>query len=316
MELKVIKIMTRQITLSIVIMLFLGGGCLLQNLYAQEVQAPPETAREHYELGVSYGKQGKYADAIVELEQAVELHPAYADAYNALGVVYYLQKDQQQAIEQYLLAIEADPKHVKARTNLAIVYSEQQEYRKAVQQLEKALELDPNYAPAQELLEAARPKADAQDAKELERQQKEAQRTPPPEMVQPSQDKQKAAKALFDAGTRLIKQGKIDAGMREYKKGLELHPQSAEGFTLLGMAYREKYRATRDASWRQEEIIVLSKAIQLNPKYVPALLGLGEVLYEQGEVAQAIPYFQKVLQYAPNHPAKEQLETIIRQNQP
>jgi tetratricopeptide (TPR) repeat protein len=304
-----------RITLPLWIVIFLWGGYLLRDLYAQDPQSPPESALEHYYQGVFYGKQGKYVEAITELEKAIELQPAYADAYNALGVVYHLQKEYQEAIEQYLLAVEADPRHVKAHTNLAMVYNEQKEYRKAVRQLEKALEIDPNYEPARNLIDEVRRKADEQDAKELERQQKEAKRVAQPQPEQTSREKQKPAKSFFDSGTALIKQGKIEAGIREYQKGLELQPHSAEGYTLLGMAYREKYRTMNDGKWRQEEISSFNKALQYDPKYVPALLSLGEVLYEQGEIAKAIPYFQKVLRYAPNHPAKAQLEAIIGQTQ-
>jgi len=271
------------------------------------VQASPELAREHYRQGVFYGKHEKYVEAIMELEKAIALHPAYADAYNALAVVYHRQNQYKEAIEQYLLAIEADPGHVKARTNLAMIYNDQKEYGKAVRQLEKALEIKPDYEPAKNLIDKVRQKADEQDAKELERQQKEAERSSQPQ----PRNKQKFAQTFFDSGTKLIRQGKIDAGIRQYRKGLEIHPRSADGYALLGMAYRDKYRMTNEIKWRQEEIFAFNRALQYNPKHVPALLGLGEIFYEQGEIAKAKSCFQKVLRYQPDHPAKEQLEIII-----
>jgi superkiller protein 3 len=310
MSLKGLKKMTR-IHPFILIVTLLGLSCFPHNTYAQETQPSPELAREHYYQGVFYGKQEKYVEAVMELEKAIELNPAYADAYNALGVIYHQQKLYQKAIEHYFLAIEAEPGHAKAHTNLAIVYHEQKEYRKAVHQLEKALEIDPNYAPAKNLIDRVRKKADEQDAKELERQQKEAKRSSQPK----PQNTPKSAQPFFDSGTNLIRQGKIDAGIQEYHKGLKLQPRSAEGYTLLGMAYREKYRATKEIKWRQKEISTFTKALKYDPKHVPALLSLGEAFYEQGEASKAIPYFQKVLRYQPNHPAREQLEAIIGQSQ-
>jgi tetratricopeptide (TPR) repeat protein len=195
-----------------------------------------------------------------------------------------------------------------------MIYNEQQEYRKAAQQLENALEIDPNYAPAKNLMNSVRKKADEQDAKELENQRKEAERLAQTLSKHTAENTQTSpAQSLFDAGTKLIRQGKIDAGIQKYRKGLEMHPHSADGYTLLGMAYREKYRVTHEIKWRQEEIFAFNKALQYNPKHVPALLSLGEALYEQGEFSEAISYFQKVLRYQPNHPAREQLEAIIGQ---
>jgi len=68
---------------------------------------------------------------------------------------------------------------------------------------------------------------------------------------------------------------------------------------------------TNEIQWRQEEILAFQKALHSDPQHVPALLGLGEVLYEQGKIAEAKSYFQKVLEYAPDHPAKAQIEALI-----
>lgn len=302
----------RQI-LSLLIIVWLGG--FGGYAYAQETRNVRALAREHYYQGVFYGKQGKYTEAVIELEKAIELYPAYADAYNALAVVYHRQKQYQKAIEQYLLAIEADPGHVKARTNLAMIYNEREEFKKALQQLEKALKSNPDYDPARNLIDEVRSKAEEQEVKEREQEQKAAQKSSPIQAKTPSKDAQESAQTLFESGTELVKQGKIDAGIRAYRKGLELYPRSAEGQTLLAMAYRQKYHVTGDPGWRQREISALTKAIKYNSKYVPALLGLGETYYEQGAISKALPYFQKVLQYQPDHPARDQLEEVIRQAQ-
>ena len=301
--------------LNIFFIFFTVDVCIL---FAQEpAKNPKGIAREHYYQGVFYGKQGKYTEAVIELEKAIESDQAYADAYNALAVVYHKQKQYQKAIENYLLAIETEPHYVKARTNLAMIYNEQKQYRKAVRQLEKALKTDPDYTPAKNLIGDVRKKANEQDMKELERQQKSAKTSPPPQ--QPKRSKQqsdrKSAQSVFHQGTELIKQGKLDAGIQTYQKGIKLAPDSAEGHTLLGMAYREKYRLTYDMQWRQLELSSLTQAIKYNSRYIPALLGLGEVYYEQGLISEALPYFRKVLQYQPNHPSKEQLERIIQQGQ-
>lgn len=293
-------------------------------------------AREHYYQGVFYGKQENYNEAILELEKAIQVDPAYAEAYNALAVVYHRQKQYQQAIQNYLLAIETSPRYVKARTNLAMIYEEQGQPHKALQQLEQALQEDPAYEPAQKLIETVRKKAQAQEAKERLQQQAQAaarasevppaQPTPKATPKPPAQPTPKptpspvkdaaptpsSPPSAFTEGTQLIRRGRLDAGIQAYQQALQRTPHSAEGYALLGLAARQKYHLTHDPAWREQEINSLTKALEYDPNQISALLGLGELHYEQGLLSTAFSYFRQALQLAPAHPARDQLETILR----
>lgn len=306
--------------ISLFIRLSLLLGCMTSRpiaLMAQQTGSQAHgIAREHYYQGIFYGKQENYQEAILELEQAIQADPSYADAYNALAVVYHRQKQYQQAIENYLLAIEAQPGHVKARTNLAMIYHEQGQEQKALQQLEEALKYDSSYEPAQTLLGSVKKKAEAQEAQErLQQQTQAAKRTPPPSAKPAAPSKKptppSAPTSTFTEGTRLIRQGQLDAGIQAYQQALQKSPRSAEGYTLLGLAAREKYRLTHDPAWRDQEVASFTKALQHNPQYLSALLGLGEFYYEQGLLSTALTYFQQVLQIQPDHPAREQLDAIL-----
>lgn len=287
-------------------------------LMAQETEQQAHgVAREHYYQGVFYGKQENYQEAILELEQAIQADPGYADAYNALAVVYHRQKQYQQAIENYLLAIETNPGHVKARTNLAMIYHDQGHEQKALQQLEEALKYESSYEPAQKLLGSVKKKAEAQAAQErLQQQAQAASRTPAPSAKPPTPPKKPTPSStptsVFTEGTRLILQGQLDAGIQTYQQGLQKSPRSAEGYTLLGLAAREKYHLTHDPVWRDQEVASFTKALQYDPQHLSALLGLGEFYYEQGLLSTALTYFQQVLQIQPDHPARDQLEAILR----
>ena len=306
-----------------------------ESIAQQTGQQAHGIAREHYYQGVFQGKQGNYNEAILELEKAIQSDPAYADAYNALAVVYHRQKQYQKAIENYLLAIETNPRYVKARTNLAMIYHEQGQAQKALRQLEQALQDDPAYEPAQQLLETVRKKAQAQEAQERLQQQAQAaarasetptaQPTPPPTTkptVKPTPPPVRetapvlsSPPSVFIEGTQLIRQGRLDAGIHAYQQALQRTPRSAEGYTLLGLAARQKYHLTHDPAWREQEISSLAKALEYDPNHISALLGLGELHYEQGLLSTAFSYFRQALQLAPAHPARDQLETILRHAQ-
>ncbi len=308
----------------------------IQFVSAQEIlQIPPE-ALESYHQGVFYGKAGKYVEAVMELNRAVETYPEYTDAYNALGVVYHRQQQLQEAIASYLRAIELDPRHAKARTNLALVYKEQADYQKAVQQVQEALKATPSYTAAQKLLpevqkllkeqEAAQTKAAAEAAAEAEARKASQPKAPVKAITVSSAPPSKTASApkpkskpkptpspklTFETGTTIIRKGDIDAGIEAYQGALTQLPCSSEGLTLLGMAYREKFRVTQQLAWQQEEVMSFQKAIQCDPTYIPAVLALAETMYAQKDYVNAVRYFQYVLQYQPDHPAREQIEKFL-----
>lgn len=289
---------------------FLGMAVL--PAFAQE-----ESAREYYQEGIFYVKQQKYEEAIMALERAVALDPGYADAYNALGVIYYQQKQYSKAAAQYISAVEANPKHIKARTNLALTYQKQQEYQKALDQLQLVLEQQPDYAPAQTLMKQIQPKAitieKQKPGEKIPESLEKPAKVPEKTKKEPAAKKEKTLTGgLFASGTALFLEGRIDAAIEIYATRARQSPQSAaEDYTLLGMAYREKYRVTRDPQWRDQELAAFGQAMNAQPQYVPALLGLAEIYYEQGKLSLAYPLFQSVLEYQPDYPARDQIEAIF-----
>ena len=109
----------------------------------------------------------------------------------------------------------------------------------------------------------------------------------------------------------LVRQGELEKAIAEYRKGLQQEPHSAEGYTLLGMAYREQFRRTYDFVWQEQEVAAFQNAVQSDPAYVPALLALGETLYARRDYSNAALFFRAVLRYEPDHPAREQIEQAI-----
>jgi len=291
-------------------------------LFAQDFLQVPPLALEHYHQGVFYGKNGKYVEAIMELEKAIEVYPGYADAHNALGVVYHRQHQQQDAIKYYLLAIEAMPQHVKARTNLALVYKEQEAYEDALEQLKRALEIDPSYTDAKKLLPEVQRLLEEQKAAEAQKRPQEklpveaitVSSVPPSTSASRQASKPTAtpSRSTFEQGMASIRKGNIDAGIEKYEKALTQLPCSAEGLTLLGMAYREKFRIAQQLVWQEKEVLAFQKAIQCDPDYVPAILGLAETFYAQKDYVNADRYFRYVLLFQPDHPAREQIEALLR----
>jgi len=83
----------------------------------QDTPSLPEDragAAKHDELGRQLTQQGRYAEALTELSEAIRLSPGTATFYNARGFVYYLQRNFAAAIEDLSTAIRLNPNYANA----------------------------------------------------------------------------------------------------------------------------------------------------------------------------------------------------------
>lgn len=74
-------------------------------------------------LGMLYGKQGRYAEALEALARAEAMAPRFAMTYVYRGNVYAAQGELLQAVEQYRRALAIDPELDVARRALQVVQS-------------------------------------------------------------------------------------------------------------------------------------------------------------------------------------------------
>lgn len=98
------------------------------------VSGYPETAAgAHYYLGRIANQQGKLAEAVSELEQAVKHNHQYADAFAELGHVRLNQKEFALAEKALLRALEINPENYAANLNLMILYQRTKDHRAEAQ---------------------------------------------------------------------------------------------------------------------------------------------------------------------------------------
>jgi Flp pilus assembly protein TadD len=69
-------------------------------------------------LGLVYYAQGRYPDAIAELQESVRRHPTEAEAHNNLGVVYARVGQLDKAATSYREALRLKPDYDAPRQNL------------------------------------------------------------------------------------------------------------------------------------------------------------------------------------------------------
>jgi Flp pilus assembly protein TadD len=76
----------------------------------------------HANLGIIYRQEGKGAEAVAELEQAVRLNPQQPVYLNQLGISYRQQGQFAKAREAYEKAIALDPSYPAVYLNLGILF--------------------------------------------------------------------------------------------------------------------------------------------------------------------------------------------------
>jgi len=89
------------------------------------------TAQTHYNLGLTYSRQGDYPAAIREYNLALKETPNLAIIHFGLGTAYYKMGRQREAISYLNKAVELEPGYTDALINLGLCYSD-------INQLERA----------------------------------------------------------------------------------------------------------------------------------------------------------------------------------
>ena len=77
--------------------------------YDKAIQINPQFADAYYNRGLSYAYQGQNAQAIPSYTQAIQINPQYVYAYGNRGISYYIQKQYSQAIEDFTQVIRFEP---------------------------------------------------------------------------------------------------------------------------------------------------------------------------------------------------------------
>lgn len=99
-----------------------------------------QKATAHYKIGYSYYTEGKFQQAFIEFQKALEFNPKDKEVLNAIGIVYLMQfEDFEKAIEYFKRALKVDKNFSEARNNLGIAYERTGSIDEAIDSFEKAL---------------------------------------------------------------------------------------------------------------------------------------------------------------------------------
>ncbi len=112
--------------------------------YKTQISKLDKEAVEHYNLAVTYSKQGSIDRAIQEYRKAIAIDFTFAVAHYNLGILYRKKNNNKLAIESYKNAVKTNPGFEKAYTNLGSIYKEVGQYDIAAGYFKKATEINPD----------------------------------------------------------------------------------------------------------------------------------------------------------------------------
>jgi TolB-like protein/lipoprotein NlpI len=106
--------------------------------FRRALELNPNYAMAHHWYGMHYlAPMGKLAEAITEMQRAVELDPVSPVINTNLGAAYYFGRQDDRAIEQFRKALELDPEFGFAHRYLMDVYAEKGMFREAIEEFIK-----------------------------------------------------------------------------------------------------------------------------------------------------------------------------------
>lgn len=124
-----------------------------------------------------------------------------------------------------------------------------------------------------------------------------------------------SAEKYMQAGFVSFRQQRYGEAIANYEKAIQLQPQSAAAYNMIGMTYRFKYYQLGAPELRQKELAAFEKAVEIDPKNWLVLINLATTYYALGQRAKAAPLYKKALELNPNYPEKLFLQKLIEEGE-
>jgi tetratricopeptide (TPR) repeat protein len=231
--------------------------------YNKAIELNPDT-HIWYNIGNAALFLGKYDTAIEAYNNAIEIDPSFSDALNNKGEALRLQGNYIEAINAYDRAIELDPlnSYIWSNSGLALYYLGK--YDNAIEAFNESLRLHPQFA----LIWDHKDKAITIDPR--------------------------LANALIGEGLAFCSKGKYDEAIKAYDKAIYIVPKLAIGWNCKGLALSSQNKD-------DEALEPYNKAIEMDPDYADAWYNKGIALLSLGNFNEANKCFDKAIELDPKY---------------
>lgn len=269
----------------------------------------PGEMRWPYYLGHLYRNKGALAESEASFERTLQLRPDDVAALVWLGEVYLADGRPEAAEPLFERALALQPRSVSARFGLGRAALAKKDYRGAVKHLEEALALDRQAVSIHYPLALAyRELGEADKADAHFRQRGDSEILPPDPLLQELKEILQSAISYEIRGTRALDGRDWAAAADDFRKGLELAPESASLRYKLGTALL----LMGDARAAQEQF---EQILRTSPQYAKAHYSLGMLMEASGRKQEAIDRFSAAVKYEPRYvDAHIRLAALLRRS--
>jgi superkiller protein 3 len=171
-----------------------------------------DAAAQQNARGAALLKDGKFEEAVAELQKAADAAPTSAVIQSNLAYAYDRQGKTEEAVAAYRKALELDPKNTIVRNNLANLYSKQGLYEDAAREYEDLVQRDPGNT-------AAKANLDAMVKNKTVLQERKEQTS---SALQGADSKPKDPQAAYNAARVYARLGDADQALSWLNKALDL----------------------------------------------------------------------------------------------
>lgn len=249
-------------------------------LWGQAIQNDPRHFASLFNLGVLLHRQQRPQEAAPLLDRAAAIANSY-QVQLMRGSNFQQLGRREDAIRAWKAALVYQPANVKLMQVLSVEYSAGRYFHEAATIARQALRVAPSEQNLYFLaLKAYQDAGDQAAAAELAALA--ATRFP------------QSARAQFEHGYYLQKQGQTDAGMKYLKRAMELDDKYEEPFFFYGDLL------VKQAQW-QQALAPLRKAIEIRPEYSPARVALARALSNIGQLPAAVQELEQAVTLDPKN---------------
>jgi serine/threonine protein kinase/lipoprotein NlpI len=106
----------------------------------------PQTARDYYLLAISFARNGRYADAVKELDASLQINPSHYWSLVQRGICYREQGELLLAAGDFSRCAGLEPNFAWGHYNLGCILDQNQKHEQAIACYNTALRCDSNFA--------------------------------------------------------------------------------------------------------------------------------------------------------------------------
>lgn len=204
----------------------------------------PNAPQLHYNLGLAYKMQDDAADAIPELEKAEKLDSSAPEPPYVLGVLYLQAGRYADADRELNLSLKLRPENGDGWATLGSVDNNLNKLSEAATALREAIrqlpqQPDPHLTLATVLVKQNQPAEAA------------AERKKAADLMRANMNRQRAEVAS-NSGNSLLKSGKVDDAIADFRDAVSYDPSYAEAHMGLAKALEEQGKIAEAAAERQK----------------------------------------------------------------